>query len=80
MRHYQSILLVTSNYHLLRSVNEFEELMPGLNITPVPVISDDFNIDNWWQNAESRRLLLSEYHKYLASELRHWFVSVVRHP
>lgn len=71
---YKSIVLVTSSYHMPRSISEFHELMPGIHITPAPVFTNDFDLAHWATHQESRELLLSEYHKYLASKLRHWFV------
>jgi uncharacterized SAM-binding protein YcdF (DUF218 family) len=76
----KTILLVTANYHMPRSVEEFEETTHGITIIPAPVVGDDFVLANWWARAESRNLLLSEYHKYIASKLRHWIVSTLRRP
>lgn len=60
-----SIILVTANYHMPRSLSEFKEIMPEVAIIPAPVVYPyDYH------------LLLSEYHKYLASKFRHWLVSV----
>lgn len=73
--HYHHILLVTSNYHMPRSLVEFSALLPHITITPAPVFPDNLDLTHWWQQSDDRMLLLSEYHKYLASKLRHWFVS-----
>lgn len=58
------IILVTSNYHIPRSLLELSTALPDISITPAPVTSGDYN------------MLLSEYHKYIASRLRHLFVSL----
>jgi uncharacterized SAM-binding protein YcdF (DUF218 family) len=78
-QHYQTIRLVTANYHLPRSINEFEEVMPGVTIIPTPVFPDDFKLEGWWNDPYSRTMMLLEYHKYLASEIRHWLVAAMRH-
>jgi len=65
--HYKNIILVTSNYHMPRSLLEIETTLPTINIIPAPVISGD------------SELLFSEYHKYIASKLRHLFVSATQH-
>ncbi len=70
----KNIILVTANYHMPRSISEFEELMPQLTIHPAPVLPDDFTLSAWWLSADSRTLVLSEYHKYLASKLRHLLI------
>ncbi len=71
---YKSILLVTSHYHMPRSLSEFKALMPGLVIIPEPVIVNGFK-SHWWLADEYRKIVLSEYHKYLISKFRHWFIS-----
>ena len=58
-----NIILVTSNYHIPRSLLELSNVLPSVSITPAPVIADD------------NEMVLSEYHKYIASKLRHLFVS-----
>jgi uncharacterized SAM-binding protein YcdF (DUF218 family) len=75
---YKTIRLVTANYHLPRSINEFREMMPGLVIIPDPVFPVDYDFNSWWRDPGTRTLLFAEYHKYLASRLRHWFVLAVR--
>ena len=78
-KHYKTIVLVTANYHMPRALLEFSATIPGLSIIPAPMIPADFTFENWASLADSRVLLLSEYHKYLASKLRHLFVSATRH-
>lgn len=63
---YKKIILVTSNYHIPRSLLELSTTLPNISITTAPVIAND------------NELLLSEYHKYIASKLRHLFVSVTQ--
>jgi|CXWL01.1.fsa_nt_gi uncharacterized SAM-binding protein YcdF (DUF218 family) len=63
---YKKIILVTSNYHIPRSLLELSTAIPEIAITPAPVIAND------------NELLLSEYHKYIASKLRHLFVSATQ--
>ncbi len=72
---YKTITLVTSSYHVPRSLLEFREVAPDLVFNASPVFSDEFTISGWWYDKHSRILVLLEYHKFLASKLRHWFVS-----
>jgi len=74
---YNSIILVTTSYHMPRSTQEFTQVAPGLAIIPAPVFPEDSPLSNWLTDPESRGWLLSEYHKYLAAELRHWLVAVM---
>lgn len=72
---FKSLRLVTSNYHMPRSLNELHQAMPDVTIIADPVFPDDFKVAGWWSDEHSRTLVLSEYHKYLASVLRLWLIS-----
>lgn len=69
----RSLRLVTSNYHLPRSMKEFRRLMPDVIMIPDPVFPDSFKYDEWWRDSLSRTLILSEFHKYVVSWL-YWEV------
>ena len=64
---YRSIIVVTANYHMRRSLNEFSADMPGVRLEPYPVTPDGIDLAGWWHNPHALRLLNSEYAKYLAS-------------
>jgi len=68
--HYTSLRLVTANYHMRRSLLEFSALMPDFTIIPEPVLPGNFQREQWWRHPASRALVLSEYHKYIATWLR----------
>ena len=70
-QHYKSIRLVTSSYHMPRSLEELRQTMPGISIIPEPVFTDGFSLGRVLSNKASWELLMSEYHKYLAAKLRH---------
>jgi uncharacterized SAM-binding protein YcdF (DUF218 family) len=67
---YKSLRLVTSWYHLPRSLLEFRRTMPDLMIVPHPVFVQRTGVMPWsgWHGASL--LVLVEYHKYLAAWLR----------
>ena len=69
--HIGSIRLVTGNYHIPRSVMEIHAAIPSLRVIPEPVFPKHFEDNAWWMSADSLRLVISEYHKYLASLLWH---------
>lgn len=77
---HKSLLLVTSNYHMPRSLNEFRERMPQMQIIPAPVFPEDFSDEGGIQDEQNRALLMSEYHKFIASELRHAYLSMTHKP
>ena len=61
----RSIFLVTSNYHIDRSLLEFRLKMPNLKIHKYPVVSNNVMLEEWWRHPSSMRLLVNEYHKYM---------------
>lgn len=64
---YKSITLVTANYHMPRSLNEFKKVMPDIKIIPYPVFPDNVKLQGWFENTGSRRLIIAEYNKFLVS-------------
>jgi uncharacterized SAM-binding protein YcdF (DUF218 family) len=68
-KNYQSIRLVTANYHMPRSVMELQALMPLTHIVTDPVLPWDYEDKPWWQEAKIRTLVISEYHKFIVRYL-----------
>ena len=66
---FTSLLVVTSAYHLPRSLAEMRGALPEVELTGVPVISTRL-VAPWWQHSGSAKLLVGEYFKYLASLAR----------
>ena len=59
--------LVTSAYHMPRSLLEFRRIMPEMIIVPHPVFPEDYNPRHWWRWPGSPGLVISEYSKYLVA-------------
>lgn len=60
----RSMLLITSRYHMKRSLLIFRNMLPrDIAIYPHPVTSKN-SIDVWWSHGGSLRLLFSEFYKY----------------
>jgi uncharacterized SAM-binding protein YcdF (DUF218 family) len=72
---YKSLILVTANYHMPRSLAEFSADMPGVRLEPYPVEPEGVDFAAWWRNAHTMRLLQAEYVKYLASFVLNRFIS-----
>ena len=64
---YNSIIVVTANYHMRRSLNEFAADMPGVRLVAYPVDPQGLDLDGWWRDPRALHLLHNEYAKYLAS-------------
>jgi uncharacterized SAM-binding protein YcdF (DUF218 family) len=64
---YKSLIVVTTNYHMPRSLAEFSALMPGVKLEPWPVPAQGVDVGAWWSDPHTLVLLNAEYLKYLAS-------------
>lgn len=62
---FKSLIVVTSAYHMPRTLIEFSRTMPDVQLIPYAVQSPNFQADKWWAHHVSRRLMLTEYVKYL---------------
>lgn len=60
----KSIRLVTSTYHMPRSLLELHQILPDLTIIPHPIFSETFKKEEWWHNRDALSLAFSEYIKY----------------
>jgi uncharacterized SAM-binding protein YcdF (DUF218 family) len=69
-RGFKSLIVVTSNYHMPRAIVELSHAMPDIQLIPFVVVGDKWRDEPWWTSGATVRLLLSEYVKYLAAELR----------
>ncbi len=61
----ESILLVTSFYHMPRSIFEINKLNPTLKIAPRPVFPKAFGDSVDWIKTRYAWLLFIEYHKFI---------------
>ncbi|WP_300527115.1 YdcF family protein [Maricaulis sp.] len=69
---YQRLIIVTSDYHLPRSLLEMERAMPGVELIPYPVVTTPP-----WINPGNARLWLQEYAKYVTVWLGRSFNAAV---
>jgi uncharacterized SAM-binding protein YcdF (DUF218 family) len=69
-RHFKSLIVVTSNYHMPRAIVELSHAMPDIQLIPFAVVSEKWRDESWWSSGATLRLLLSEYVKYVAAEVR----------
>ncbi len=64
--HYRSLIVVTADYHIPRSVLELQSTMPGVTLYPYPVATDTVFARRWWAHSDDARRMVVEYSKYLA--------------
>ena len=67
---FNSLIVVTSNWHMQRAMAELEHQLPDVTLISYPVISPKLKDDPWWSNLDTARLLFAEYLKYLFALLR----------
>jgi uncharacterized SAM-binding protein YcdF (DUF218 family) len=73
MRHrgYRTLRLVTSGYHMPRSLLEFSRALPDAVVIPHPVFSARLDHENWWQSPRTAIVVISEFNKYLLARVAH---------
>lgn len=62
---YDRIIVVTSDYHMARSLLEIRSAAPELELVPYAVATPSLHSSGWWRAAETARRMMLEYNKYL---------------
>lgn len=70
---FTSLLVVTSNYHMQRTLAEFGHVMGKIKLTGYPVVSDTVDVARVWSDPAAFRLVFSEYLKVIVSQIRRVF-------
>lgn len=66
------VVLLTSNYHMLRAEYVFRKVFPPeVRIHPYPVVKENVVTGTWWRHGRSRKVILTEYVKYLWYRVRY---------
>lgn len=69
-RGFRSLIVVTSNYHMPRTMAELRRRMPDVALVPFPVVTDKMRSEAWWSSPPTAKLLFSEYLKYIVAQVR----------
>ncbi|MGV9009127.1 YdcF family protein [Brevundimonas sp.] len=64
---YTRLIVVTSDYHMPRSMLEIRSAYPGVELTPYAVETPSLDDSGWWKAAVTARRMTLEYMKYLAA-------------
>lgn len=67
---YSSVILVTNNYHMPRSLLEMHRLLQKARLDPYPVVNSRLDDGSWLAKPDAVRVLFTEYLKYLAAVAR----------
>lgn len=69
----ERLVVVTSDYHMPRALDELKAALPEATFIAYPVRSSRLQPTGWWRDPEALRLVLFEYVKYLRTQLRAQF-------
>jgi uncharacterized SAM-binding protein YcdF (DUF218 family) len=75
---FDTLIVVTSDYHMPRSLLELKADMPDAHFVPYSVPTADLNARDWWKSPKGARLIVLEYCKYLAIMGRDAVLSISR--
>jgi uncharacterized SAM-binding protein YcdF (DUF218 family) len=64
---FDSLIVVTSAYHMPRSMAELDKALPGVRKIAWPVHRPDLAIETWFARPATAKLLLHEYVKYIVT-------------
>jgi uncharacterized SAM-binding protein YcdF (DUF218 family) len=67
---YGSIILVTNNYHMPRSLLEMGRYIGDADLQPYPVVNTRLDNGEWMTKPDALRVLFTEYNKYLVALVR----------
>jgi uncharacterized SAM-binding protein YcdF (DUF218 family) len=62
---FDSLIVVTSDYHMPRSLLEIRGMAPEVALTAHAVRTPSLDSDTWWRSAPDARRMALEYNKYL---------------
>jgi uncharacterized SAM-binding protein YcdF (DUF218 family) len=65
-----TVILVTNNYHMPRSLLEMHRLAGSVQFIPYPVVNTRLDHGRWMGEPAALRVLVTEYVKYLAAIAR----------
>jgi uncharacterized SAM-binding protein YcdF (DUF218 family) len=77
-KNYDSLIVVTSDYHMPRALTEIRAAAPGIELTPYAVETPSLDNSRWWKAAVTARRMTLEYMKYLAALARAMVGSIDR--
>jgi uncharacterized SAM-binding protein YcdF (DUF218 family) len=69
-KRFAKLIIVTSSYHMPRSLTELGRVLPNVTLVPYPVVAQGFRKERWWRDPAIARILFSEYVKFLPSAAR----------
>lgn len=72
------LIVVTSSYHMLRSMSELSRVLPDATLIPNPIVPRFLRDEPWWLSLSTTRILAVEYVKVIPSLARSWALRLMR--
>ena len=69
-RGFNSLIVVTSSYHMPRAMAEVSHQLPDTTLIPYPVVTERQRTEPWWSHTVTARTFAIEYIKYIAAIVR----------
>jgi uncharacterized SAM-binding protein YcdF (DUF218 family) len=69
-RRFKSLIVVTADYHMPRSLAELRRTLPDVELIPYPVQPRNVHVNAWWSHRGTLQLLLFEYVKFMPAFAR----------
>jgi uncharacterized SAM-binding protein YcdF (DUF218 family) len=63
---FRSLIVVTSNYHMPRTLLELDHALPQVRKVPYAVVASSADLQGWWRSPTTLKLLAYEYAKFVA--------------
>lgn len=67
---FDSLIVVTSAYHMPRALLELDSSLPEVRLIPQPVKRPDLHLETWYRQPGTVKLLTAEYLKYILARVR----------
>jgi uncharacterized SAM-binding protein YcdF (DUF218 family) len=68
---FKRLIVVTSSYHMPRSLVELKRVLPETELIPHAVFPKSLARERWWLDRTTMRVLVSEYLKFLPAAARY---------
>lgn len=70
---YKKLVVVTSNYHMIRSLYELKTVSEDISFLPFPVMATDLKNTSWIDNSDIMRAFINEFAKLNYAYFRDFF-------
>ncbi len=75
---FKSLIVVTSDYHMSRSLLEIHGAVPEAKLIAYPIVTPSLDTHRWWRTAGGARIMTLEYCKFLIVSAREAILSLGR--